>query len=323
MSAIGVEIGGGGVAVCGVACRRGQWTVRGSARVAGQSPEAIREAFGAAGIAGRKVAVAAPDPQVIIKRIKLPAMSHAELAESIGWEAEQYVPFPLEDVRLGYQRISDDGASMEVLLFASRRDLIDRWLSRVREAGLDPVRWLPAALCAASWYETIAAPPGDRMLVEIGGSVSHAVGFRGGRVASCRALREGSERIVEALRERGLLEAAEQGPRDPYRGVDHAPIVRAVTAESAEIIAAEIGRVVELFDAVEGPIAAIDLVGEPRWLEALEPAITEAGGRPARRWEPGVELGSEWTSTLGLACGRYPGAPLVAPRRGFFRRLFG
>ena len=39
---------------------------------------------------------------VIIKKIQLPTMSHEELAESIQWEAEQYIPFDINDVRLDY-----------------------------------------------------------------------------------------------------------------------------------------------------------------------------------------------------------------------------
>jgi type IV pilus assembly protein PilM len=39
---------------------------------------------------------------VIIKKITLPAMSPEELAESIQWEAEQYIPFDINDVNLDY-----------------------------------------------------------------------------------------------------------------------------------------------------------------------------------------------------------------------------
>jgi len=41
---------------------------------------------------------------VIIKKIQLPAMTDAELAESIQWEAEQYIPFDINDVNLDYVR---------------------------------------------------------------------------------------------------------------------------------------------------------------------------------------------------------------------------
>src|SRR3954463_10684249 len=44
---------------------------------------------------------------VIIKKIQLPAMSEEELADSIQWEADQYIPFDINDVRLDYVLLSD------------------------------------------------------------------------------------------------------------------------------------------------------------------------------------------------------------------------
>ena len=45
---------------------------------------------------------------VIVKKITLPVMTESELAESIYWEAEQYIPFDIQDVNLDYQ-ILDPG----------------------------------------------------------------------------------------------------------------------------------------------------------------------------------------------------------------------
>src|SRR5437867_11112041 len=46
---------------------------------------------------------------VIIKKISLPAMSPEELAESIQWGAEQYIPFDINDVNLDYVPLSTPG----------------------------------------------------------------------------------------------------------------------------------------------------------------------------------------------------------------------
>ncbi len=40
---------------------------------------------------------------MIVKKISLPVMTEAELSESIYWEAEQYIPFDIQDVNLDYQ----------------------------------------------------------------------------------------------------------------------------------------------------------------------------------------------------------------------------
>src|SRR5258708_16149986 len=57
---------------------------------------------------------------VIIKKITLPAMSPEELAESIQWEAEQYIPFDINDVNLDYVPLNTPGSgdNIDVILVA-------------------------------------------------------------------------------------------------------------------------------------------------------------------------------------------------------------
>ena len=77
---------------------------------------------------------------VIIKKIQLPSMTDAELAESIQWEAEQYIPFDINDVNLDYVVLqSDGGDTMDVLLVAVKKDRIADYTSVIVQAGKDPV----------------------------------------------------------------------------------------------------------------------------------------------------------------------------------------
>ena len=77
---------------------------------------------------------------VIVKRITLPVMTEAELDESIYLEAEQYIPFDIQDVHLDYQILDPGGGpesrgSMEVLLVAAKREKIADYTSVVARAG--------------------------------------------------------------------------------------------------------------------------------------------------------------------------------------------
>src|SRR5690606_19582303 len=63
--------------------------------------DAIRRLFdGKRGMAprGKQVAASLSGNAVIVKKITVPAMTEAELADSIVWEAEQYIPFDIQDV---------------------------------------------------------------------------------------------------------------------------------------------------------------------------------------------------------------------------------
>jgi Tfp pilus assembly PilM family ATPase len=64
---------------------------------------AIRRLFDSGHIKTKEVAASLSGNAVIVKKISLPVMTEAELAESIYWEAEQYIPFDIQDVNLDYQ----------------------------------------------------------------------------------------------------------------------------------------------------------------------------------------------------------------------------
>jgi type IV pilus assembly protein PilM len=76
---------------------------------------------------------------VIIRKIVLPAMPQEELEDQIAWEAEQYIPFDINDVNVDFQILSldsNDSSKMNVLLAASKKDIINDYVSVFSEAGL-------------------------------------------------------------------------------------------------------------------------------------------------------------------------------------------
>jgi type IV pilus assembly protein PilM len=76
---------------------------------------------------------------VIIRKIVLPAMPQEELEDQIAWEAEQYIPFDINDVNVDFQILSldsNDSSKMNVLLAASKKDIINDYVAVFTEAGL-------------------------------------------------------------------------------------------------------------------------------------------------------------------------------------------
>src|SRR5512147_2351110 len=102
--------------------------------------EALKEMVKAAGIKTKNVVISiSGHSSVIIKRISLPEMTEEELSESIKFEAEQYVPFDIEDVNLDFQIIGpkDEPGQMDVILVAVKKDIINEYIAVVREAGFN------------------------------------------------------------------------------------------------------------------------------------------------------------------------------------------
>jgi type IV pilus assembly protein PilM len=112
---------------------------------------------------------------VIVKKVSLPAMSREELDEQIRWEAEQYIPFDVNEVNLDFQILgggNDDG-QMEVLLVAAKKDLIDDYVQVIHEAGLVPVAIDVAAFAVENAFEAnYDVSPGQTVaLVNVGAQV--------------------------------------------------------------------------------------------------------------------------------------------------------
>lgn len=140
---------------------------------------------------------------VIIKRVSLPHMSEEELAESIKFEAEQYIPFDIEDVNLDFQIIGvgEEQNMMDVLIVAAKRDKINEYVSVVAEAGLMPVVVDVDAFALENMYElNYEVNEEDNVaLVNIGASMININIVKGGVSVFTRDSSIGGNLHTEAL----------------------------------------------------------------------------------------------------------------------------
>jgi type IV pilus assembly protein PilM len=100
---------------------------------------AVKSLVTSLGVKVKDVACSISGNSVIIRKITLPVMPAEELEDQIAWEAEQYIPFDINDVNMDFQILSPDSidpSKMVVLLVASKRDIINDYLAVFNEAGL-------------------------------------------------------------------------------------------------------------------------------------------------------------------------------------------
>jgi len=140
---------------------------------------------------------------VIIKRISLPEMSEEELTESIKFEAEQYVPFDIEDVNIDFQILGpkEEAGQMDVILVAVKKEVINDYVAVVKEAGLDPVIVDVDAFALENMYGiNYEIEAGANIaLVNIGASTLNMNILRGGVSVFTRDSSIGSNLHTEAL----------------------------------------------------------------------------------------------------------------------------
>ncbi len=86
----------------------------------------------------KKVAISVGGYSIIVKRINVQTMTEEQLLETIHYEAEQYIPFDINDVNLDFQILGENRKNknqMSVLLVAAKKDLVDDYISLVDAAG--------------------------------------------------------------------------------------------------------------------------------------------------------------------------------------------
>jgi len=153
-------------------------------------------------VRGNDFATSLSGHSVIIKKISLPTMSAEELAESIRWEAEQYVPFDINDVNLDYV-VLDAGAgeTMDVLLVAVKKDKIGDYTSIITQVGKTPALVDVDSFALQNAYEAnYPVEPGRVVaLVNIGASVTNVNILSGSNTIFWRDISFGGNQYTDAI----------------------------------------------------------------------------------------------------------------------------
>ena len=187
---------------------------------AGAVADAIRRVFESnKGFKAKDVCASLSGNAVIVKKITLPVMTQSELDESIHWEAEQYIPFDIQDVNLDYQILDpgtgpDASGTMAVLLVAAKKEKIADYTGVIAQAGRIPVIVDVDAFALQNAYEANYGlePEGVVVLLNAGASAININILQGDQSVFTRDISMGGNAYTEAVQKELDLpfDAAEQ-----------------------------------------------------------------------------------------------------------------
>jgi len=213
--------------------------------------EALTRLISENGIKNPKFGGSLSGHSVIIKKIQLPSMTEAELAESIQWEAEQYIPFDINDVNLDYV-VLETGASdtMDVLLVAVKRDRINDYTSVIVQAGKEPVLVDVDVFAVQNAFESNYSSRGETVaLVNVGASVMNINVLHDGNSVFWRDVAFGGNLYTEAIQREFNLprEDAEKLKLGEEVGQVSKTQVDSVLSSASEDLAAELQKTIDFF----------------------------------------------------------------------------
>lgn len=255
--------------------------------------ESIRDLLKSLNVKAKEAVCSVSGNSVIIRKISLPAMSAEELEDQIHWEAEQYIPFDINDVNIDFQILAPDErdpSKMDVLLVASKKDIINDYLAVFNEAGirLTVVDVDSFALQNAFELNYDAMPEEVSALINVGASLMNLNIVKDGVSLFTRDVQMGGNLYTEEIQKQFGV-SSEEAERFKISGVcsDQARLQETISRVN-ETLAMEMGRSLDFYNTTtgEGKITKVYLSGGGAKTTMLAETVTQKLGIPVAIMDP-------------------------------------
>jgi len=235
--------------------------------------DGIRECVEVSGISTSEVVSAVSGRAVIVKKVVMDKMAADDAQEAIFWEAEQHVPFDIDDVCLDFQILREDiGANqMEVLLVAAKKDMVNVHASLIRDAGLEPIVIDVDSFAVQNCFEVnrSALDDGERKvigLINVGSDVTNINIIQDNSPHFTRDISVGSNNFIELLQKE--------------LNVDYEEGTRIATGDMGENDGAKVKEIVkkgseDLSLGIERSISFLKAAGDA---ESIDEVVLSGGG---------------------------------------------
>jgi type IV pilus assembly protein PilM len=262
---------------------------------------------------------------VIIRKISLPVMPAEELEDQIHWEAEQYIPFDINDVNVDFQILDTDEqdlSKMNVLLVASKKDIINDYLAVFAEAGLKLVVVDVDSFAVQNAYEANYGTGAEVVaLVNLGSSIMNLNIVKGGVSLFTRDVQMGGSLYTEEIQKQFGLNSEQAELKKLSAGSSEDPRLFEILQRVNDTISLEMRRSLDFYNSTAGEerISKVYLAGGAAKTAHLVEAVQQKLALPVEILNPFLrvavnekefdtgyleEIGPQMAVAVGLATRR-------------------
>jgi type IV pilus assembly protein PilM len=243
-------------------------------------------------VGAREVVVGLPANKVFATVITTPNIEAAQLAKAIRYQAEQYIPMALDQVKLDWAVIdkSKDEKQLEVLLLAVPNTVVEKYIGIVQGAGLEPLALEANAISAAR----ALVPPSSLAVVvlDLGMLDSDVSIIWNSTPRLIRSVPAGGLTFVKAVAQSLGLDETQANQFTYKFGMTQSKLEGQVYKSikpSLDSIVSEIKKSVQYFTSryAEVKIEKLVITGAPTALPEIGPYLANSVGLP-------VEFGNAW-----------------------------
>jgi type IV pilus assembly protein PilM len=163
---------------------------------------AISELFKNLKIKKKKIGFSISGYSVIVKKVNMPMMDEEQMEEHILAEAEQYIPFDIQDVYLDFQDLktgTEETERTDVMLVAAKKDIVDDYLDMFESIDLQATIVDVDGFALENTYEYNTPKTDNVALVDIGASKMNINVISGGMSMVARDIVVGSRQLTEHI----------------------------------------------------------------------------------------------------------------------------
>ena len=272
--------------------------------------QTIKKLHQEAHISTDKAVTALPESQIFTRVVELPNLSDKEVQSAIQWEAEQYVPIPMNEVQLDWQILSrpkqkGSDQKVEVLLVAAPKVLISKYLKIIKAAGLTAVS-LETEVTAVvrSLVQRVEGNP-TTMVISIGASTTDLSIVSANQISFTRSIATGGLALARGVAQELGFELDQATEYMKTYGLDATQLegkVMQAIKPIFDVVVNEIRRALAFYSGKrpDVPVKRVVLTGGTAKLPGLVLYLAEALGLEVQIGNPweGISLPSQVSQKL-------------------------
>ena len=145
----------------------------------------------------KKVVAALPEDEVVSRLVRLPPLKDSEIMDALKFEAETFVPYPLDEVSIDYEVIEkDDAGRLSVFVIAAKNDLINEQVKLFKSLGLELVALESPSVAFRRLINNGVKTVERVMVLDIGRKFSDIFNINKGNVYFSRSIPVGGESLT-------------------------------------------------------------------------------------------------------------------------------
>lgn len=256
--------------------------------VSGSIPNLLKKITTECNLPTNKVSISLSGKSTIVRDLWMPQMKHEELRASLGYELDQYIPFPVEDIYydsyiLEENPLTRKEGQMRVVLSVAKKTFVDERLQWLKEAGLIPKIIDMDSICLFNIFQRHSKDAGTVGIVDIGSSKSVIDIVSSNTLTFTREIEYGTNKVREGV-SHGLSVSIDEAEKLICTGDSR---IEGWIQDFLSRLGKEIWSSLEYYEGQEQrPVEKVYVTGGGALLPGLVNQLGQSVGLPIEIWHP-------------------------------------